>query len=191
MVVETDSLVAIINDDDKYHNAILNLLNTLRALGKYIFLSPYSIYELFNLAKIKKDKFGWVYRLDISEVKRRLKLFLIITEPPRFEDFIGANNLKGTFFDSLHASYAMRKRQILISFDNIYSHFNGLLYINTHEALKFYEIELKCLEDINSCKSLVQYKDYVGTELLSDDFYDSNKGKILKKRLNELFSSMP
>lgn len=97
VIVETDSLVVIINGEDKYHNTVLHLLNTLKELGKVIFLSPYSLNELFNLAKIKKDKFDWVYTFDVSEVKRWLELFRIIIEPLRFEDFIGANNLRETF----------------------------------------------------------------------------------------------
>jgi len=119
VLVETDFLLAIMNEKDRLHKIFIDIMEKERLM-----LSPFSLIELNMLYLC-----GKLVVKDYEKFQEDLNSFLdyysikIISDSPIYHS--KAFNLRKkynvSYFDSLHASVAIVKNVLLLSSDSAYS----------------------------------------------------------------------
>jgi len=125
-MIETDVLLACMNPEDRHHDEAVKFIE---AFPGTLTLSPFSLIEIDML--IRSGKLRVVdYHEFISALSDMLSLYGISIFPDEAGIHGLAQRLRDehglTFFDSLHASAAMRKNATLYSYDRIYQRVRGL-----------------------------------------------------------------
>ena len=132
IVIETDVLVAALDDDDPHHSEASKIVKATRGC----FLSPYTLTELDLLLRsgniVVKD-----YTLFWHKLRDMLDHYNINVLTPNPLHYAEAGKLRNlynlTYFDSLHAAAAIIEEKILISYDEkAYNKIENLKYIHPH-----------------------------------------------------------
>jgi predicted nucleic acid-binding protein len=127
-LVETDFLLAIMNEKDSLHKYFIKI-----AENEKLLLSPYSLIELNMLYLSKKIEISNYedFQKDLENLLDYYSISLIIDKPRYHGKASYLREIyKMTYFDSLHASISLIENIPIVSSDPIYSKIKGLKYIH-------------------------------------------------------------
>ena len=134
-IIETDTLVALINKHDPNHEATLQYLERAGRLK----LSPYVLLELDLIIRSGRLKLADYARF-FEYLGEALAFYNVVLAAVRPDHFSKARHLREkhglTYFDSLHASVAILENEPLISYDKAYIAVEELESLNPREASK-------------------------------------------------------
>ncbi len=132
-VIETDTLVALINKYDPNHEAALRCLERAYRLK----LSPYALLELDLLIRSGRLQVA-DYAKFYEYLGEALAFHNVASTTVRPAHFSKARYLRKkyrlTYFDSLHASVAILEDELLVSIDKTYTAVKELKHIDPREA---------------------------------------------------------
>lgn len=133
-MIETDTLVALINKHDPNHEAVLQCLEQVGRLK----LSPYTLLELDLIIRSGRLQLA-DYAKFYEYLGEALAYYNVAPTTVRPDHFPQARQLRDkyglTYFDSLHASAAILENEPLISTDKAYTAVEELKHIDPREAL--------------------------------------------------------